>query len=274
MLVDMPKVPENIEGLAQRCNYILDNYWKRANLKSAFSSHDRMDATFRQFLTFTPYATADTVHMAIDNLIKGVEKADARNLVPLARMAEKYCGTDTAEFASEELLLPFVQAVADSRKVKSPEKARYQALARKLHNSRLGATVADFEFTCPDGTTGHLSDVDRELVLLYFYDPDCLDCRLVRTRLSQDIAVKAFISQGFLKVIAIYPGEADAAWQEDTESMPDTWVIGANPEIDLDFTLERSPQMYLLDKDRKVMSKGFTDGEALRYFNQFIQPRR
>ena len=189
LVVPIPAVPEEMSRLDERCNYIVDNFWKNAAFKSAFSSLDKMDAT--------------VVHQALETLITGVEKADAKNLIKLARMAEKWTGSDTAEYASEELFFPFVKAVATSKKVKDPEKARYQALYRQLNNSRQGARVADFSFTCPDGSTGKLSDVTSPSVLLVFYEPDCIDCRLAKARLSSDYVLPALVKSGVLSVIAI-----------------------------------------------------------------------
>lgn len=273
LLVDVPVPSDQLTRLDERCNYIVDNFWKRLNFKSAFSAQERMEATLAQFFSVTPYASADTVFRAIDMLTSGVEKADAKNLVTLAQMAERLCMGDSAEYASEDLMLPFARAVAASKKVKSPEKARYAAMARRLQNSRLGTVPSNFEFTVPDGSKALFSDITEPTVLLFFYEPDCLDCRLARTRLGNDFVVKTLISHNLLKVVAIYPGEPDETWLADIESMPDQWVIGAAPDIDLDFTIKRSPQLYFLDENRKITDKDFSVDAAIMYFSQFMRPQ-
>lgn len=270
LLVDIPVVPENITRLEQRCNYIVDKYWDHANMKSMFSSLNRLDKTFEQFLAFTPYATADTVQMAIDKLIKGVERADARNLDKLGRLAEKWVGSDTCEYASDDMMYMFANGIAQSKKFKGAEKERYAAIAKRLGNCRRGATVADFEFTTTDGTKAHLSDVKSQSYLLFFYEPDCIDCRIARTLLSQNFVLKTLQSHNMLRVIAIYPGEPDGEWSSDLESMPDLWVVGAAPDIDTMFTIDHSPQMYYLDRNYKVDSKGFGVESFLRYLDQFM----
>lgn len=266
LLVEIPKAPEYITRLDERCNYIVDNFWKRANLKSAFSSLERMDETFHQFLAFTPYATADTVHLAISNLIKGVEKADGKNLLPLADIAAKYCYGDTAEYQSDELFFPFVEAVATSKKVKSPQKERYKALYRQLDNCRAGAEVKTLTFTCPDGSQGKLEDIRTPAVLLFFYEPDCIDCRLARARLAADYNLPILVNAGAIKVVAVYPGEPDDEWRADSESFPDGWVVGANPDIDADFIIEHNPEIYYIDSKRKVVARGIRVDNALATF--------
>ena len=271
LVVPIPTVPDELTRLDERCNYLVDNFWKHASFKSAFSSLDKMDATFGQFLAFTPYADAAVVHQALETLITGVEKADAKNLIKLARMAEKWTGSDTAEYASEELFYPFVKAVATSKKVKDPEKARYQALYRQLNNSRLGATVADFSFTCPDGSIGKLSDLTTPSILLIFYEPDCIDCRMAKARLSSDYVLPALVNADALKVVMIYPGEADEDWKADALTMPEGWVVGAAPDIDLDFTIKHQPEIYFLDRDRPVAAKGIQVVNAITAFRSLIE---
>lgn len=273
LLVDIPKVPERIERLDERCNYMMMKFWERANLKSVFSSPDKLDATFGQFLAYAPYATADTVRLAIDNLIKGIEKADAKNLAKLGALAEKWCGHDTCEYASEELMMMFADGISKSKKFKGPEKARYQAMAKRLSNSRTGAIPGDFEFFYPDGTKGKFSDIESSSYLLFFYEPDCIDCRLGRTRLGQHYVIKTLQNHNLLKVIAIYPNEPDDQWKADIEAMPDNWIIVSSPDIDELFTITHSPEIYYLDKDRRIESKGFSVNTAIRYFDQFLNPQ-
>lgn len=271
LLVDVPTPPDQITRLDERCNYIVDNFWKRLNYKGAFSSMERMEATMAQFLSVTPFATADTVHMAIDMLIGGVEKADAKNLIPLAQMAERLCGTDTAEYASEELMLPFAEAVARSKKLKGPEKERFATMAKQLENSRRGVAPKDFTFVVPDGTTEKFSDIAEPTVLLIFYDPEDFDSRMARMRLGNDFVIKTLTSHNLLKVIAIYPHAPNDKWEEDIENMPNSWVIGAAPGIEEWFTIKKLPQMYFMDEERVITDKDFSVDAALLYFGQFLK---
>lgn len=271
LLVDFPTPPDQITRLDERCNYIVDNYWKHFDFKGAFSSKERMDATLGQFISVTPYATADTVYMAINTLINGVAKADAKNLVALAQMAEKWCATDSAEYQSEDLMLPFAEAVAKNKKIKGPEKQYYAEMAQRMANSRKGVAPVDFEFTVPDGTKEHFSDVTTPTVMIFFYDPNDFDSRLARTRLGSDFVVKTLGENNLLKIVAIYPGEPDKTWYDDIESMPDGWIIGAAPGIDKMFTIKRMPQIYYLDQDRIITDKDFSVDAAIIYFSQFLK---
>ena len=271
LLVEVPVPSDQITRLDERSNYIVHNFWKRLNYKGAFSAVDRMDATMGQFFSITPFATADTVFMAINTLISGIEKADAKNILPLARLAEKWCGTDSAEYESEDLMLPFAQAVARSKKIKGPEKEYYAKMAQRMENSREGVAPADFTFIGPGGNTARFSDVTEPTVLLFFYDPEDFNSRLARTRLGNDFVVKTLVAHNLLKVVSLYPGEATQAWKDDIETLPEGWIIGANPNIGDYFTIKSYPQLYFLNEDRIITDKDFSVDAAIIYFNQFLK---
>ena len=174
----------------------------------------------------------------------------------------------------EELYLPFVDAVANNKKVKGAEKARYQAQFRQLQNSMVGKNAPDFEFTRPDGTHGRLSDVKANNVVLFFYDPDCFDCRLAKTRLAADIAVPTYINAGVLSIVAIYPGDpSDPEFIENAKELPENWVVGAYPDADRLFTMRTQPQFYYLDNtdgQRVVKVKDMPVDNIINTFNMIL----
>lgn len=270
LLVEMPQAPESITRLDQRCNYIISRYWDKFNPKSSFSSLERLDNTFGQFISLTPYATADTVHMAVDHLISVVQKAKPENLLTLAKIAEKWVYADTAEYLSEELYFPFIEAIVKDKKAKGPERARFQAQYDQLLNSRVGVKVNSLSYTKIDGTTGSLNDITAPHVLLFFYDPECTDCRFAKARLSADYSLQTLIDNNIVAVMAIYPGDADEDWREDAKSLPESWIVGANPEIDRKFTMRYQPEIYYLDAERTIRVKDVAVDNILNTFKQFI----
>lgn len=274
LLVTMPVVPSSLTSLQSRSSYIIDKYWDTFNPKSSFSSLSRLDHTLDQFFSIAPYANADTVHASIHKLVEKVGKAKADNLVVLARIAESKVASDTSEYISEEIYFPFVEAVATNKKVKTAEKARYVAHYNQLNNSMVGKQIADFEFTRPDGSKGQMSDVKSDHVILFFYEPDCSDCRMAKARLAADIAIPTYVNAGILTVMAIYPGEADDAFIEGAKDLPENWVVAAYPDADKYFTMRAKPQFYYLNNTngiRTVSAKDMPVDNILLAFNQILQ---
>ena len=61
LLVTMPSPPDRLTTQSQRCNYIVDNYWKTFNPKSSFSSQERLNHTLGTFFGFVPRSGEETV---------------------------------------------------------------------------------------------------------------------------------------------------------------------------------------------------------------------
>lgn len=268
LLVTMPQPPETITRLEGRCNFIVDKFWQTFNPKSSFSSLDRLDYTMGTFFGFVPYATADTVHMAIDRLIDNVRKASPQNLVTLAKLAEKWTFTDSAEYMSEELYFPFVEAVATDKKAKGPERPRFVHHYNQLKNSRVGSTVENLVLKTPDGGKLSLDSIRSPHIILFFYDPDCSDCRMARVRLSADPNLKEIIDKGMLSIVAIYPGEDDAAWRKEAQSLPSNWRVGSLENADERFTLRNTPEIYYLNRKHRVLAKDIAVDNVMRAFRQ------
>lgn len=203
-----PSIPDSKTTLSERCNYLVFHFWERCNLKEIFTRKKDVDKAMSDWLSFMPYATADTVHLAIDTFLADVVKTGADNTLLIGKTAEKYLYTDTAEIYSEELYLPFCKAVANHKKVGKADKARFQAQAQILENSSLGVKAPAFEYVTVDGEKKSFGDVISSRIILFFNDPDCFDCMMARTRLSADYNTNQLIERGLVKVVCIYPGKA------------------------------------------------------------------
>ncbi|MGM9853683.1 MAG: DUF5106 domain-containing protein [Muribaculaceae bacterium] len=273
LLVTMPSPPDRLTTLSQRCNYIIDNYWKTFNPKSSFSSQERLNHTLGTFFGFVPYATADTVFMSIDHLLQQVAKAKPQNLLDLARMAEGWTYSDTAEVRSDELYFPFVEAVALNKKVKGAEKERFVYQYRQLLGSRLSQPAPDFEMTLRDGSRKKFSEVTPRHVILLFYDPDCDDCRAAKTRLDADFTISTLIKRRQAAVVAVYTGD-DPNWAEASKDLPETWVVGHAPEAETLYTMTAQPEIYyILGDTREIQAKDLSATELIEAFRQTFTRR-
>lgn len=273
LLVTMPSPPDRLTTLSQRCNYIVHNYWKTFNPKSSFSSQERLNHTLGTFFGFVPYATADTVFLSIDHLLQQVVKAKPQNLLDLARMAEGWTYSDTAEVRSDELYFPFVEAVALNKKVKGAEKERFVYQYRQLLGSRLGQPAPDFEMTLRDGSRKKFSEVTPRHVILLFYDPDCDDCRAAKTRLDADFTISTLIKRRQAAVVAVYTGD-DPNWAEASKDLPETWVVGHAPEAEALYTMTAQPEIYyILGDTREIQAKDLSATELIEAFRQTFTRR-
>ncbi len=249
-----PQVPESLENLQERSDYLIGHFWERCNLKSAFSSRVKMKKAFADYVNLMPYASRDVVETSVKNLIDEVKK-EPRNLLTLGEIAEETLYSDSAEVLIDEIYLYFAEAVAKSGKISSAEKARFAHQAKVLNLSMVGMKAYPLEFTAPDGSKGNLEEVSAPYIILFFNDPDCEECVSVKVNLATDFYTTRLINDGTLKIVSIYPGDADAQWRTEAAEYPETWVVGASPEADSFFDMRSTPTIYLLDSEQTIVEK-------------------
>lgn len=249
-----PQAPENLTTLSQRANYVVEHFWDKCNLKSAFSSRDKMTKAFRDYITYMQFAAKDTTISSINNLIKTVQKTP-KNMLTLGEIAEETLYGDSAMFWSDELYLYFANAVINTKKLSKTEKARYKHHSTILTNSMVGSKLPNFTFTTPKGEKVEFDSVNAPAIILFFNDIECADCQLAKVRLATNINLNKLIDNGVIKIVTIYPGEPSKEWETEVESYPNNWIIGANEDIYDMFDMRTSPTIYQLDDKHTIIAK-------------------
>ena len=261
-LFPYPVPPADMSRLDERCDFLVSRFWRGCDFKSAMSKREKLNATFGDWISFMPYATADTVYASIDRLMHSVSKSGPITL-ELANMAAGWVYSDTSEIRSEEIFYPFAKAVANNKKVNSADRAWFENQVSIIENSGLGKTVKTLEYTTPDGKKGSIDDVHTQMVVVMFNDHDCDACTLARVRLSADINANALIKNGLLTVLCIEPNEATDSWRASAAGFPEEWTVGCWEDADEYFAITSSPTIYLLNSRHKVLAKDVKTDDLL-----------
>lgn len=264
-----PQAPDNLATLQERTTYLVAHFWDRCNIESALSSRDKFKKAFTDYVSFMPYANADTIHSSISSLIKSVKKSP-ENMLILGQIAEETLYGDSAAIWSDELYLPFAQAVVDTKKIPETYKARFRHHANILSKSQLGMVIPSFKSFDRYGKRTSVTDtISTPLTLLMVNDPECEDCLFVKTRLSANIKANQLISERKLTIVSIYPDNADSYWKDAAKNYPDNWIAIAAPEVDSCLDLRMTPSIYILDKDRRIIAKNIDIDSALTFISNF-----
>lgn len=73
-----------------------------------------------------------------------------------------------------------------------------------------------------------MSGLKAEYTLLFFYDPDCSNCRKFEKVFEEMPAFVEMVEQGTLRVLAVYPDENEEEWLVKSAHMPRGWIVGWN----------------------------------------------
>ncbi len=157
----------------------------------------------------------------------------------------------------EDSCLNTLNAIIASTVVGEDDKTRAIYYKENIEKNRISTVAHDIAFTTANGEKRNLNDYTTTHKLLYFNDPDCEACKMVKMRLDTTALLRNLVAQNILTVIAICPLNDEKAWQ--ATSMPSYMVNGRNYDQSIEeeetYYLPTMPQFYLLDSDNKVLVK-------------------
>lgn len=273
-LFTYPVPPDTLLNFQPRCDYIISRFWDRCNFEQALLHPDEFNKAFGDWVNIMPHASADTVHSTIDRLLARFTKKGGDQALALARLAENWVYSDTSELVSEEIMLPFAHVAANHKKIDKADRRHFAAIEKVLTSSMVGQTLPDLEFVRPDGTKGHLSDIARGSVLLFFCDPGDPASSFPRIRLDTDPDTRELIDRGELTIVTIYASEPDSKWLDNVKDYPENWHNVAIPDAAEYFGKIGSPMLYFLNSGLKVLAKNLSADYLLGAFKYTNDSRK
>lgn len=112
----LPSVPDSLRTPAKRAAYVVTHFWDDMDFRDTARSHDQnfMEQNFVNYLSLFPHTPADTLEIAIPQLMRLAETDTvAYNL--LADMADKYLYDTESPMLDEESYIIFLEAVINSK---------------------------------------------------------------------------------------------------------------------------------------------------------------
>lgn len=185
------------------------------------------------------------------------------------QLSEKYLYEPNSPMRSEEYFISVLEQMMDSKRLTGYEKIRPADRLAQAHKNRPGMKAADFSYVTPQGKTGRMSGINADYTLLFFYDPDCSNCRQYEQILSEIPAFVEMQEKGILRVLAVYPDDNEEEWLLKSSHMPRGWIVGWNKQGDIRnktlYEIRATPTLYLLDKQKKVILKDTSIDPLIQY---------
>lgn len=250
----------------------IDHYWDKFDFGDTvlLCQPERMDQAVAGYISRLKQAPPEAASSAIRKMM-GKASADSAMFVLCFELYEKYLAEPDSPLRDESLFIPVLESVLDAPVLDDVHKIRPAHLLELARKNRVGEQAADFAYTQADGRQGTLYHTEADCLLLFFYDPDCLDCKNMTDRLAASPVVARRIGDKALIVLAVYSGEDQQAWENHLSSMPSGWInahdgngVLRNEEI---YDLKAGPTLYLLGKGKKVLLKDATFEEVERYLS-------
>lgn len=264
-----PAAPDSLATLQKRADYFVNHFWDKADFKRVFSNKQAVKAALNDYFAMTPHASADVTMASIQSLLSKLQSQPA-DLVFIANSAKEMLYGDSASFWSDELFLPFAQAVANNKKASEADRLRMKEIASILSTNKRGDKAPNPDMTLSTGKLSKVYQTGDSAVyrILFFNDPTCDACDLARISLDADYLVSRLLKAGTIDIVSIYPGEKDdESFKAMLKRIPKEWKAGALPDADLVYDLRIQPCFYILDNNGYIIEKniGIDDTKNIIY---------
>lgn len=257
---EMVSIPSVLRTPTERAEYLVMHYWDRFNFNDMrFISHSEVtEQALANFIDLKNHVSKDMIVASMKNLMAKAE-ANKRMFAHICALMEKYLYEPESPLEDEELLIPVLEYMVNSSSLDESDKIRPEMLLRLVSRNRIGKEASDFKYSLANGKSGEMSLIDSDYLILFFNDPDCLECNEAGRQILASFVIGDFINRGLLKILSIYPYDNVEGWKQRSNLMPKEWINAyddgceiMNNEI---YDIKSTPTLYLLSKQKRVLLK-------------------
>jgi peroxiredoxin len=275
--IDFPKIEDNDPAKNEKMYYYArDHYFDHFDLADpAFvripTTFDRVDYYVQKLTPQHPDSIFETVSMLLDRMSPSEETFRFYFIHYLNDyIKSKFVGFDAihvnlAKKYIETGKTPFLSA--DSAKLVSQ--------ANKLFPLLIGKKAPDVTMFKEDNSKISLYSIKAKYTVFYVWDPDCGHCKK-----SLPLVVD-FIKKWRSKGVEAYfvcsrkPDETSKCWEEVKSRGMEAYINVVDPYMISRYkslyNVEVTPAMYVLDEDKKIISKGLESNQLDELFNELFK---
>ncbi|MDE5998134.1 MAG: DUF5106 domain-containing protein [Muribaculaceae bacterium] len=252
-LFEYPTAPEELTEFREKCNWLANNFWNSLDIKKKDAvDQNKLNDAFKVYATTIQYADKDVVTMAVDKLMKNLQKNPMLTF-QMIKAAEETIYGPRAEFWIDELYARMLATAMSNKKFPASKRMRYEQQLKQLENSLIGKTPATFNFVRPNGDTAQYFPMSTPTIIV-FGDPDCEECRMGKLRMQSNISFSNAVKNGKINVLFIIP-DAESGWEKTVSDFPKQWSVGASDTVAEVYDIREIPEIYVVDSEGKIVNK-------------------
>ena len=214
---------------------------------------ERYNSFLEQIASLEPEKAEFLMNATMESLVD-----NPKGYRQMMELAEKRFSDAADPLHNETLYMIVINHALEKYVLSSTEKEKQRLLLAGAKKNMIGTTAVDFDYVTPgDKTVHHLKDLKADNILVYFNNPDCESCELVKQRLEENEFINKLVNEKKLIVLAIYPYDDQKLWKKTNypKMMINGWNQSHNIEYGELYDLPTLPCFYLLDRNYKVLIK-------------------
>ncbi len=268
-LFEYPVAPEELTDFRDKCNWLADNFWNPLDLKDQGAvDQAKLNHAFKVYATTCQYADKEKVTLAVDKLMKNIQK-NPTLLVQMTKAAEETIYGPRAEFWIDELYAKILSSALSSKKFPEGKRVRYSQQLKELQNTMMGSAPARFDFVRSNGEAAQYFAMSTPTIMI-FGDPDCDDCRMGKLKMQSNVEFSKAVADGKINVLFIIP-DPEEGWQKKVADFPNNWSVGASDTVGDIYDLREVPEVYVIDSEGKIANKHIGVVQAMNSALQLIK---
>lgn len=266
---ELPEIPMVYTTDKSRNDFLAAHYWDRFDFGDTllYRQNEEVEQAFANYLEVLTWVSPEKVAVSVDSLLHKAWRADEQQPEKKAYdyftgQLEHYLYEPNSPVRNDELYLIVLKRILRLSGPEPIRKVRPAYQYDELMRNRPGTSANPLSYVTCTGQAGSLYLLKTPYVLLFFYDPDCPACRQMLPLLSESSVIREMLRKKELTLLALYTDRNAGLWREHVGGMPSEWLHAYDREGEVrlkgTYSLRALPQLYLLDKDKKVLVKDGT----------------
>jgi thiol-disulfide isomerase/thioredoxin len=125
-----------------------------------------------------------------------------------------------------------------------------------LRHNLIGMTAQNLIMDSYTGIFVSLFDIEKDFVILYFWEPDCGHCKEATPKLKQYYDE---MKERGVEVFSVCTTSDRQEWEKYIVENRLTWINGWDPQRATNYgyyyNVQSTPMIYILDRDKKIIAK-------------------
>ncbi|MDR2383898.1 MAG: redoxin domain-containing protein [Prevotellaceae bacterium] len=223
---------------------------------------------------------ADSIIRAVDSVLSKVETDTATMKFLTRYIFDKYLrlinsNDDSKMMGLENIVIHIIDNYYLSGKVNIDDAKFIDEIAGYANKNRatlIGQQAKNLKMETITGVAKALYDIDSPYILLCFFDASCAHCQHEIPEIYKTF--KKFKNRG-VSGFCVYTRDDKKEWIEFISKYKLTdWINAWDPANENDFRIAYSlyyiPQVYVLDKDKKIIGHRLENASLTKLLNQII----
>lgn len=273
----LPSIPIALTDPEARSEYLVQHYWGNFDFSdTTLISHPEItEQAFVDFISILPSVSSnEKIDKSMVNLMESAS-ANRRMFTYFVGLAEKYLYEPNSPLRNEEYYIPVLKYMVSSPRIDEAHKIRPRHQLKVVMKNRPGSIAMDFKYTTSSGTVARMSSIKTDYMVLFFNNPDCLNCKQVKDYIKDSVLFNRMTrtdSKPLLRILAIYPDADLPSWKRTDypDIMINSYDAGQSIVTRELYDLKASPTLYLLDKDKRVILKDVTVEEIENWLDKLL----